>query len=63
MSWKSIAVWPETISVGNIVGKNESSDTHETEDQAIAVCRLLAIHGFGGMGEVFPLSVRVEEVK
>lgn len=63
MRYKSIAVWPDTIKVGNVVGKNESEDTHDTEDQAEGVCRLLRRHGFGGDGKVFPISTRVEPVE
>lgn len=61
--WKSIAVWPDTIKVGNTVGKNESFDFHNSKEAAYAVCKLLQKHGFGGDGEVLPLSTRVEEVK
>lgn len=60
--FKSIAVWPDTIRVGNIVGKNESSDIHATREQAEAVCRGLCREGFGGRGVVFPIETRVEEV-
>lgn len=58
--YKSIAVWPDTIKVGNVVGKNESEDTHSSEEQALIVCRMLEMYGFGGQGEVFPISTRVE---
>jgi hypothetical protein len=61
-AWRSIAVWPDTIRVGNEVGKNESDDTHSTKGAAQAVCDLLMRHGFGGDGKVFPLSTRVEPV-
>lgn len=60
--FKSIAVWPDTIKVGNVEGKNESVDTHETKGQAEGVCRLLERQGFGGDGKVFPISTRVEPV-
>jgi hypothetical protein len=60
--WRSIAVWPDTIRVGHIVGKNESDDTHDSKGQAEAVCRLLEKHGFGGEGNVFPVSTRVVQV-
>lgn len=60
-SWRSVAVWPDTIEVGH-TGKNESDDIHSSEEQARAVCRLLKRHGFGGEGKVFPLTVRVEPV-
>lgn len=61
-AWRSITVWPDTIRVGNIVGKNESDDTHSSREQAEAVCGLLRKHGFGGDGKVFPVSTRVEPV-
>jgi len=57
---RSIAVWPDTISVGNVVGKNESSDEHNSPEAAYAVCRMLERDGFGGERKVFPLSTRVE---
>lgn len=60
---KSIAVWPDTISVGNVEGKNESSDTHDSKEAAEAVCRMLQREGFGGERKVFPLSTRVEPVE
>ena len=61
--FKSIAVWPDTINVGHIVGKNESEDTHDSKEQAEGVCRLLERLGFGGNGKVFPISTRVEPVE
>lgn len=61
-AWRSIAVWPETIRVGNTVSKNESDDTHSSRGQAEAVCKLLQEQGFGGEGKVFPVSTRVEPV-
>jgi len=60
--WRSIAIWPNTIKVGNTIGKNESDDIHATREAAEAVCNLLRKHGFGGNGEVFPISTRVEPV-
>ncbi len=59
---KSIAVWPDAIKVGNIEGKNESVDTHNSKEAAEAVCNMLKKHGFGGEGKVFPISVRVEKI-
>lgn len=58
--WKSIAVWPDTISVGNVAGKNETEDTHVSREAAESVCELLKQYGFAGDGEVFPISTRVE---
>jgi hypothetical protein len=60
--FRSIAVWPDTIRVGNEVGKNESEDVHETREQAEGVCRLLRRDGYGGERMIFPLSTRVEPV-
>jgi hypothetical protein len=59
---KSIVVWPDTISVGNVEGKNESVDTHPSKGAAEAVCAKLRKEGFGGDKKVFPLSTRVEPV-
>jgi len=59
---RSVAVWPDTIRVGNVEGKNESSDEHDSPEAAYAVCRMLERDGFGGEGKVFPLSTRVEPV-
>lgn len=53
---------PDTVRVGNIVGQNESDDTHGSYEQAQAVCDLLRKRGFGGEGEIFPVSTRVEPV-
>jgi hypothetical protein len=55
--WKSIAVWPE-----GACGCCRSSDEHPTREAAEAVCRLLRRHGFGGHGEVFPISTHVEPI-
>jgi hypothetical protein len=63
MKYKSIAVWPDTIKVGNIVGRNESSAIHNTEEQAKAVCRMLKRDGFGGEGKIFPTKTRVERIE
>lgn len=62
MSWKSIAIWPPGT-CHNAMGSDESDDLHDTEEQALAICRMLRRHGFGGDGNVFPISTRVEEVK
>lgn len=59
---RSIAVWPDSISVGNIAGKNESHDDHASKDAALAVCSGLEREGFGGERKVFPISTRVEPI-
>lgn len=58
--WKSIAVWPKEVCLGSC--SNESTDVHESEEAAQAVCELLEKHGFGGDGKIFPLSTRVEQL-
>lgn len=60
---RSIAVWPDTIRVGNVAGKNESSDEHDSPEAAHAVCRILERDGFGGERKVFPISTRVEPIE
>lgn len=60
LKWRSIAVWPESIRVGNVTGKNESDDTHDSFEAAAAVCHLLETQGFGGQRQVFPLETYVE---
>jgi hypothetical protein len=52
MKYKSIAEW----------GDFTTEDTHDTQDQAESVCRILERDGFGGQGKVFPKSTRVEPV-
>ncbi len=60
--YRSIAVWPKhpDIYLGNTA--NESTDDHDTKEQALIVCSLLRRQGFGGDGKVFPLSTRVEPI-
>ena len=58
--WMSVAVWPETVNVGDRYGNNASYDKHATKEQAEAVCRKLEATGLGGEGKVFPVSTRVE---
>jgi len=39
-----------------------SEDTHDTKEQAEAVCRLLERDGFGGNGKFFPIRTWTEPV-
>jgi hypothetical protein len=57
MKYTSNAEWPKTVSLGNT--DNTSSDTHDTHEQAQAVCDWLNLKGFGGNGKVFPLRTWV----
>ena len=43
--WTSNAVWPDG---------ETSTDEHDTEEQARAVCRILRRDGMGGLREIFP---------
>ena len=56
--WKSIAKWDSCHGFYN----NETTDEHETKEQAESVCRLLERDGLGGERIHFPISTRVEEL-
>lgn len=59
--WKSIAYWnPRDILLMN--DKNISVDTHNTEEQALAVAERLLIEGLGGEGKIFPMKTKTEKV-
>lgn len=58
MQYKSLALWPEGTINGN--EDNLSEDTHGSEFDARTVTNLLCRNGFGGDGEVFPVSAWVE---
>lgn len=55
MSWTSNAQWPK-----GSVCQGKTTDTHDTEAQARAVCRMLERDGLGGEGKVFPLRTWAE---
>lgn len=57
----SNAKWPLEVYRG-MDGKGISTDTHESLEGAIAVCRALKRDGFGGQGKEFPLDVWVEKI-
>ena len=48
--WKSKATWPDG---------ETTSDDHDTEAQARAVCQMLKRDGMGGLQEVFPIKTWV----
>jgi hypothetical protein len=58
--WKSIAWWPETVSL--MSEENTSTDTHHSEEAARAVCGMLRRNGLGGDGKIFPLKTDVEPI-
>jgi hypothetical protein len=49
--WKSNATWPDG---------ETTTDLHDTEEQARAVCRILKRDGMGGLQEVYPTKTWVE---
>jgi hypothetical protein len=51
--YKSFAQWPH----GDV-----SDDKHSTESAAVAACETLALEGFGGASEVFPMATWVEPI-
>lgn len=52
--WKSCAQWPHQEAI--------TTDTHDTEGAASAVCDLLERWGLGGEGKHFPIKTWVEPV-
>ena len=48
--WKSNATWPDG---------ETTSDLHDTEEQARAVCQMLKRDGLGGLQEVYPTKTWV----
>lgn len=64
MKYQSNALWAaaEALCVSPY-GDNISTDTHDTFEQAIGVCKGLERHGFGGDGKVFPLRTWVSPVQ
>jgi hypothetical protein len=60
VGWKSIAWWPDTVSLLN--EENTSEDKHHSEEAADAVCRALLREGLGGERQIFPLRTKVEPI-
>lgn len=56
--YTSNAWWPDGTAAHT---KGVTHDTHDSEEAARAVCRLLARSGFGGEGKVYPLATWVGE--
>lgn len=59
---QSNALWPAGV-CHTKRGNNISTDTHETESQAQAVCNALYRDGFGGEGERYPIKTWVSDVQ
>ena len=59
MKYKSKAQWPSPT-VGHD-GATITEDSHDTYEQARAVCDMLERDGLGGMKQIFPLSTWVEK--
>ncbi|MGE7139633.1 hypothetical protein ACQKIE_18560 [Luteibacter sp. NPDC031894] len=60
--WKSHAQWPLAVYRG-MDGSGVSTDTHLTEEEATAVCRLLERDGFGGERKAFPIRTWVSSAQ
>jgi hypothetical protein len=58
--FSSNAKWPDSVCTGN--SDNVTTDSHDTDEQATAVCRMLERDGFGGSGLVYPLKTWTEEL-
>ena len=59
MKYRSCAQWPDSVTgLSNI--ENITYDLHDTEEQALVVCRLLEMRGFAGDGVIFPLATWTE---
>lgn len=58
--FKSKAQWPAIVAVCH--GASISEDTHDTYEQARAVCDMLERDGLGGDGDIFPVSTWVEPI-
>lgn len=59
--FQSNAKWPLDVYRG-MDGSGISTDTHQTYEQAQAVCDGLKREGFGGQGKDFPISTWVSSV-
>lgn len=57
--WKSCARWPVTL---GFLNNQVTTDTHDTREQADAVCQMLSRDGLGGEGRIFPEETWTEEV-
>lgn len=61
MKYKSCAAWPKGT-FDDLPTPNETSDTHDTLEQALAVCQALVKNGAGGDGKAFPIRAWMERV-
>jgi len=59
--FRSCAEWDKSIP--GFHQNKITTDTHETKEQAEAVCNLLKRYGFGGCGAYYPIKTWVEEVE
>lgn len=59
--FRSHAQWPKGA-VRQQRAANHTTDGHETEAAAQAVCRMLERDGLGGEGEIFPLKTWTEDL-
>jgi hypothetical protein len=57
--WVSHALWPLDVYSGDVCGTGISTDTHDSENEARAVCKGLERDGFGGQRKDFPIKTWV----
>lgn len=58
MKYKSKAHWPAIVAACH--GASISEETHDTKEQAEAVCQMLERDGLGGDKQIFPVKTWVE---
>ena len=62
MSWTSNAQWPKGA-ICRTCAEDKTTDVHDTEAAAQAVCNMLQRDGLGGEGKVFASRTWVEPRK
>lgn len=59
MRWRSCAKWAPALRFDHDI----TTDTHDTKEQAEAVCSMLRQWGLGGQGNWFPVETWTEPVE
>lgn len=62
LKFQSNVLWPLDVFLG-ADGSGMTTDTHETWEEANAICAILREEGFGGQRKDFPLRAWVSEVQ
>ena len=61
-NFRSHARWPEDTIAFSMNGTQITTDDHDTEEQAQAVCNMLERDGFGGEDKIFPVETWVTPI-